>query len=362
MIYSKLIRPILFRTDPETIHHRVIHLLGFVSRRKLLNNLVKHFCFVVDPRLKVDLGRLNLQNPVGLAAGFDKYIEAPLAYPMLGFGWAELGSVTYSEQPGNPLPRLWRIPKDKGLIVYYGLSNDGAEKTAARLSKLNQHPVPFGISIASTTGVPIERMADDYLKSFKKLHQYADYVTLNVSCPNVATCEAVAQVSFITELIKKIMAAVKEEKINKDVFIKIRPDMGEQDLNKVIDTCVAEGVTGIIATNLSKDRSYLKPKSSAEELNHPGGISGKLVQDKSEQVIRHIYRRAGGKLKIIGVGGIFSAEDAYRKIKCGANAVQLITGFIYGGPLTIRNINKGILKLLEADGYQSIAEAVGKEV
>ncbi|MFA7245371.1 MAG: quinone-dependent dihydroorotate dehydrogenase [Candidatus Magasanikbacteria bacterium] len=349
MLYKKIIRPILFKTDPEKIHHLVIHMLKVVSSFSPFYNIIKKFLFVDDPRLHVKIGNLELKNPVGLSAGFDKNITAPLAYPMLGFGFVELGSITNSAQPGNPKPRLWRLPKDNGLIVYYGLSNCGSVEAAKRIKeKLQKRDIPYGISIAVTTGLEGKEMADDYVRSFLDLYELADYITLNVSCPNVAKCDVFAQVSFIEELLLKIMNIVKERKINKDIFIKIGPDMSYEDLDKVIDLCLKYEITGIVATNLIKNRSWVKKfKSSAEQLNHPGGISGKHLQDRSNKIISHIRERAHDKLKIIGVGGIFTAEDAYQKLQAGADALQMITGFIYGGPLTIRKINKGLLKILD---------------
>ena len=315
-----------------------------------------------DERLKTSLGKLTLPNPIGLAAGFDKHVSAPFAYPMLGFGFAELGSITYSEQPGNPLPRLWRLPKDKGLIVNYGLSNSGAIKTTSPLSSLIYRAIPYGLSIAPTTGLEINEMADDYVKTLKQLHPFADYITLNVSCPNVAKCEMFAQISFIEELAHKVRLTMNEEKINKDIFIKIGPHHSETELRRIVNACITNDFTGVIATNLIKIRAGLKLLSDSVALDHPGGISGGPLQAESDAKISQIYRESQGKLAIIGVGGIFTAEDAYRKIKLGASAVQLITGFIYGGPLAIKKINSGLLELLARDGYKNISEAVGKNI
>ncbi|MFA6486299.1 MAG: quinone-dependent dihydroorotate dehydrogenase [Candidatus Magasanikbacteria bacterium] len=362
MFYTRIIRPIFFKTDPEWIHHVIIKGLNVASRIWPLNFWLEKFCLIRDPRLTVKISGLSLMNPVGLPAGFDKYVEAPYAHGMMGYGFAELGSITYSEQPGNPKPRLWRIPKDKGLIVYYGLSNSGAQKSIARLKNIRRRPTPLGVSIAPTTGLTIDQMAEDYLKSFILLHAYADFITLNVSCPNVASCDVFSQISFIKELVEKIMQTVRAQKIVKNIFLKIGPDMKIEDMDQVIDVCVANGITGIVATNLIKKREGITPQSSVEQLNHPGGISGMLLQSKSDAVIKRIRERAGDKLKIIGVGGIFSAEDAYRKIKLGASAVQVFTGFIYNGPFFIRQLNKDMIKLLERDGYKNISEAVGKDV
>jgi len=330
------------------------------SRWPIFRNFVARLLRVRDERLKVNIGRLTLDNPVGLAAGFDKNVEAPMAYSMMGFGFAELGSITNQEQEGNPKPRLWRLPKDKSLIVYYGLANCGSSKAKARLANLDHHPIPFGISIAPSTAIESSQMADDYVKTFLELYPLADYVTLNVSCPNVARCDVFTQISFVEELLKKITDTMKGRGINKDIFVKIGPDMEWDDLDRVIDACVIYGVAAVIVTNLVKDRSAIVSKSTREELNHPGGVSGKLIFDKSNEVIKHVYKRAGDKLKIIGVGGVFTAEDAYEKIKCGATAVQLITGWIYGGPLTIRSINKGLLGLLEGQGANNIVDIVGR--
>lgn len=361
MIYEKILRPILFLIDPEDIHRLVIIGLNMVSRVPPLRFVIQKFLFVKHPVLKTKIGQISLDNPVGLSAGFDKYIEAPLAYSMIGFGFAELGSITQKKQPGNPRPRLWRLPEDGGLIVYYGLSNGGVEKTEERLRKIKNPLIPYGVSVAPTTGLEISQMADDYITTFLRLYHYADYITLNVSCPNVASCEKFAQVSFIKELIAKVRQVCNEQNISKDIFIKIGPELKPEQLDEVVDACIAYKITGIVATNLIKDRSTVNNfKSLPEKLNHPGGISGQLLREKSNAVIRHIYRRAGGRLQIIGLGGIFTAEDAYEKIKCGANAVQMFTGWIYGGPLVIGKINRGLIKLLEKDGYKNIDEAVGK--
>lgn len=361
MIYKNIIRPVVFKiTDAEKIHHVVINSMGFVSRRKALCNFLQKQIAVVDPRLHTKLGRLELANPVGLAAGFDKYIEAPLAYPMLGFGFAELGSITGEGQPGNPKPRLWRLPEDQGIIVYYGLSNYGSVKTAPLLTKFSRS-IPYGVSIAPTTGLKISEMADDYLRSLLLLHPLADYITLNVSCPNVAAADEFSQISFIIELVQKVSAALKQNNIQKDIFIKIGPHHSEADLGKIVEACLQYDLTGIVATNLIKNRTVIQPHSPKSRLDHPGGISGAMLREHSNRVVRQIYKMSGGKLKTIGVGGIFTAEDAYQKIKCGASAVQIITGFIYGGPLIVREINQGLLKLLERDGLKSIGEAVGRE-
>ncbi len=359
MFYKKIIRPIFFKIDPEKIHHFVIQFLSVVSRIMPIYFLIRHFLNVVDPVLSTQIGKIKLSNPIGLAAGFDKNIEAPLAYSMLGFGYAEVGSVTFTAQLGNPKPRLWRIVKDEGLIVYYGLCNPGAQAAVQKMNKLKDRFIPFGVSIAPTTGLKLSQLADDYLESFKILFPLVDYITLNVSCPNVAKCDLFTQVSFIKELLEKMSSLKKQLNSTIDIFVKIGPDMTDEQYDEIVDLCVANNVSAIIATNLIKNRNNIVPSSTIEELNHPGGISGKMVNSNSNAVIKHLYKRAAGRLQIIGVGGVFTAKDAYEKIKSGASAIQLITGFIYGGPTTIMHINKGLATLLKQDGFKNINEVVG---
>lgn len=351
MFYKKIIRPIFFRFDPERVHIFVIKCMGFFSLIKPLNFLLEKFLFVNDDKLKVKIGNLEFKNPIGLAAGFDKYIDAPLSYPMFGFGFAELGSITYKAQSGNPKPRVWRMPKDESLIIYYGLSNCGAKITKNKIiRKIKKRKIPYGISIAPTTNMPKEKMSDDYVNTFLELYDLADYIVLNISCPNVANLDFISRIDFIEELLQKLYEIRKNKNINIDLFIKIGPELSDDELKKLVDICFEYRITGVIATNLCKKRENLPPNQTEEEiLEHPGGVSGKLIKDMSLRTIKKINEYSQGKLKIIGVGGVFTAQDAYDKIKAGANAIQLITGFIYEGPFAIRKINKELLKLLEND-------------
>jgi dihydroorotate dehydrogenase len=364
MLYEKIIRPVLFKlTDPESIHHSVIAGMGAVSRSPLYGP-IHSYCAVNDDSLKVRLGPLELPNPLGLGAGFDKGIDAPYAYPMLGFGWAELGSITFNQQDGNRRPRLWRLPKDKGLIVFYGLPNPGAAAVGEALkTKLNRpHPVPLGISIAPSTKVPFEVLEEDYMKSLALVYQQVDFITLNVSCPNVANKDMFSQLSFITQLMKSVRKFLDAHAQQKPFFIKIHGEHTPEELETLAQTAVETRCTGIITANLLKNRARAQFASSPAELEHPGGISGKHVAPLSLASVRQLYKAAGGKVHIIGLGGIFTAEDAYQRIRAGASALQLITGFIYGGPTVLKQINTGLAALLKRDGFKNISEAVGVDV
>jgi len=348
MLYRRIVRPLFFKTDPEWIHGLAIRFMAITSHNSWLRKILKRIFFVCDSKLEVKIGNLKFPNPVGLAAGFDKNIEAPFSYGMLGFGFVEFGSITLKGQPGNPKPRLWRLPADKSLIVYYGLVNNGACRARRILKKIKKEmDIPFGVSIAPSTGVEKSYMVSDYINSFYELYKHADYIVFNVSCPNVVSCEVFEQIGFISELLLKVSEIKKRKNIQKDIFIKLGPDMGEAEVNEVVDLCIKYGVSGIVATNLIKKRDGLRFKSNEKESNHPGGISGKLLNDKSNHIIKMIRQRAGNNLAIIGVGGIFSADDAYEKIKAGANAVQMVTGFVYEGPFVVRKINKELVNLMK---------------
>ncbi len=357
MLYSAFIRPLLFHyTDPETAHRYALRTLRLLSRHPL-KTWFQTFYKATDPKLAITLGRLLFPSPVGLAAGFDKHIDAPNAYGLLGFGSAEFGSITLTKQPGNQAPRVWRLPKDKGLIVNYGLPSIGAEQAKARLDKQTARTIPYGISIAPSTTA--SDLVLDYVTTFSILYDTADYITLNVSCPNVTSQNTFSQLTFIEKLLTTIASELEKKNTHKPLFLKISPHYSNQELEKIVHLCKKYRVQGIIATNLLKKRSFFATKSSPKELDHPGGISGELLKNDSNAIIAKLYHLAGGELAIIGVGGIFSAEDAYEKIRLGANAVQLITGFIYGGPSIVRTINKRLLFFLQRDGFSSISEAVG---
>ncbi len=291
-----------------------------------------------DTSLEQDVGGIHFTNPIGLAAGFDKNAELLDIIPSVGFGFMEVGSITAEPCEGNPKPRLWRLPKSKSLVVYYGLKNDGAEYVYHRVEN-RRRSIPVGTNIAMTNcedNLNIEHAIGDYAKSFKIFARSGDYFTINVSCPNT-----------------------RETK--KPIFIKLSPDYSFEVIDQILDISKKHRVDGIICTNLTKHPNPADIKN--EDVPKVGGLSGKVVQEMSDTLLAYIYRRdnAGGKNRfiLIGIGGVFSAADAYKKIRLGANIVQLITGMIFEGPQLISEINRQMVQMLHDDGFTNITEAVG---
>jgi len=356
--YRNLFRPIFFRFDPEWIHDRVMLLMKLVSRSRIVNNLTAHFLAKRHNMIAVRLFGLKFNSPLGIPAGFDKGAEAPLAYGAFGFGAAELGSITYQPQPGNPKPRLWRLPLDGGLVVNYGLNNFGTRDAVEKLKTARGQSYRknlIGVSIARSTNIPEKETVNDYLKSFKLLAPFADYITLNVSCPNVVGYTSLQNKKFLNELLEKIQT-FNQKKTKKPLFVKV----GSDDLAKLLESVavmVKYRVDAVIISNLLKGK---RPKLQSPNRVKQGGVSGKPLEKQANRAIAAVYKKYGSKIKIIGVGGIFTPQDAYRKIKLGASLLQMFTGFIYGGPLTVSQINRELVHLLEKDGYKTLSEAVGK--
>ena len=300
---------------------------------------------------------INFKNPVGLSAGFDKNATLIDIMPSLGFGFTEVGSITGEKCEGNPKPRLWRLKKSKSLAVYYGLKNDGCELIAKKLQK-NKFPCPVGISIAKTNckeTVDTRIAILDYFKAYQAFTSIGDYVTINISCPNAFGGQPFADNIKLDALLVKIFSIPK----TKPIFLKMSPDLSTKKVDAIIEVASKFKIDGFVCTNVTKNRDN---KNIIDKyVPEKGGLSGKVVADLSDNLIRYIYKKTSGKFVIIGVGGISSAKDAYRKIKAGASLLELITGMIFEGPQLVSNINMGLVKLLKQDGYKNIAEAVGKD-
>lgn len=353
MFYQRIIRPILFLIDPEKIHNLTIWGLSFFSRSKLLNRLLKSKLNYTSPRLRQKLFGLTFKNPIGLAAGLDKNGLAINTWSALGFAWAEIGSITSQAQPGNKKPRLWRLPQDNGLMVYYGLANQGALKIVERLK---QKTGLIAASIAKSNDIPLVKAADDYQATFEIVTEHVDIITINLSCPNVKNFTGLQSKELLEPILERIKSINKQ---SKPIFLKIGQDLSKKELDDIIYLSKKYQIAAIIACNLAKDRTSLNLKSLHKD--KPGGISGEKIREKVNEIIAYLYKNSEGKYKIIGTGGIFSGYDAYKKIKAGANLVQLITGLIYNGPMAINIINRQLENLLANDNFKHLSEAVGLE-
>lgn len=353
----RLIRPLLFLFDAETIHRFVMRVTGIVLGLGFVRAIARRFFLVESPRLRQTLWGLEFANPVGLAAGFDKNAEHFNALGALGFGFIEVGTVTGQGQVGNDRPRMFRLPRDRGLLNRMGFNNDGSEVVAARLERGPIEPL-LGVNIGKTKVVPLEDAPSDYELSFRRLYPYARYFAVNVSSPNTPNLRELQQKGPLLELMGRLselneeLAAARGE-APRPILLKIAPDIHDELLGDILDVIERAGVDGIIATNTTIERGALTTPGQ-EELG-PGGVSGAPVRRRSLEVIRAIYEKTQGALPIIGVGGIFSPEDALETIEAGASLVQVWTGFVYEGPAMVRRINRYLDRVCVQRGVGSIA-------
>jgi dihydroorotate dehydrogenase len=355
VLYRAFIRPILFALDPEWSHDVT---LAWLAALGPLGSRVLGGARAGDSRLAIEVCGLRFANPLGLAGGFDKAARALWAWPALGFGFVEVGTVTARPQAGNPRPRVFRLPEDDALINRLGFNSPGALVVAERLAALRRrraYPVPLGVNIGRSRDVSNDQAADDYLFSLERLHPYADFLVINVSSPNTPGLRSLQLRNAATVLLDRL-AERNRALGEKPLFVKVAPDLSDGDLEEIA-AAVGGRAHGLIATNTTVGRDGLR--SAAR--NESGGLSGRPLRSVSTRVIRTLYRLTRGRIPIIGVGGIFTAEDAYEKIKAGASLVQVYTGFIYGGPGTPRVLTEGISTLLTRDGYSTLAEAVGTD-
>jgi dihydroorotate dehydrogenase len=363
MLYKSFIRPFLFSKDPEQSHDQTLDLL---SRLEFLHGTLDRFYRVADNRLNVQIKTLNFPNPVGLAGGFDKNAVALKTISAFGFGFMEMGAVTAQAQPGNPKPRLYRLPEDCALINRLGFNNEGATVIAARLANLRglgKLPrIPLGINIGRTKIVETKDAVADFLSAFEKLFSNGDFFTLNVSSPNTPNLRDLQEKTLLADLLsavqeknQQLAAAAKHQE--KPVFVKIAPDMEFAQVDDIIEVVESFKLAGIVATNAT---ALMRDTVRSPLGREPGGLSGRPITTMVTNFVSHIYKNTQGRLPIIGVGGIFNADDAYDKITAGASAVQIYTGFVYEGPAAVKRINQGLVKLLEQDGFKSVSEAVGQ--
>ncbi len=359
MFYRSLIRPILFQQDPEQAHEGTIHLLETLTATQ--SELLRLAPVQTRAALQTEVAGIKFPNPVGLAAGFDKNGKALPFWHTCGFGFAEVGTITAQPQPGNPKPRVFRYPEQEAVVNRLGFNSEGAEVVAERIERVRRSgfplPIPIGINIGKTKIVEGEEaVLEDYRAGFQRLAPLADFVTINVSSPNTPGLRLWQEKAKLSALLGMLAQEAKGLPQSVPLFLKIAPDMNQADMDDMIEVALENGLAGLIATNTTIAR-----EGATANMESPGGLSGKPLCEKSLGVLRYLYRQSQGRLPIIGVGGINSAEAAYERIKAGASLVQVYTGMIYEGPFLPRQINSGLLRLMERDGVKSIAEAVGAE-
>ncbi|KZN25884.1 dihydroorotate dehydrogenase [Haladaptatus sp. R4] len=346
-----VVKPLLFQLPAERAHGTVHTLLRTVQGTPA-ERLLGMYYRVTDPRLTVDAFGQTFPNPVGIAAGFDKNAEIPSALASLGFGHVEIGGVTADAQPGNPKPRMFRLREDEGIINRMGFNNHGADRIGARMAMQSLPDVPVGANIGKSKTTPLETAEEDYLYSYERVSSHADYFVVNVSSPNTPGLRELQN----RENLERILMTLQDAGAS-PLLVKLSPDLPEPAIADALDLVTELGLDGVIATNTTTDR----PETLRSEYrDEDGGLSGMPIQTRATEMVRFAAERVD--VPIIGVGGIFTAEDAYEKIRAGAHVVQLYTGLIYQGPSIARDINEGLLELLERDGYDGIEDAIGADL
>lgn len=328
MIYEKFLRPILFRTDPEWIHGVGLAALQQPGLARVLGN------FVGPQGHPLRLFNLVFRNRLGLAAGFDKNAEVVPAMYHLGFGFVEVGTVTAHAQPGNPRPRVFRIPESRALVNRLGFPNEGAEAIARRLARLRSdcvfHHYPIGVNIGKSKITPLDQAPDDYLQSFRLVEPHGDFFVVNVSSPNTPDLRKLQSPDHLRDILRPIIEHNRATS-GKPLLVKIAPDLQWQEIDEILATIQDLQLDGIVATNTTIARHGVR-------CNEEGGLSGEPLRERSTEVIRYIVRTTGGRLPVIGVGGVLTRDDYQEKLDAGASLVQTYTGFVYKGPMVVKNL------------------------
>lgn len=377
--YRTFVRPALFAQDSEEIHNRTLALLSHLSRHEVLCDALQSF--YSPPPLPVEVFGLRFPNPVGLAAGMDKHGAALPAWPALGFGFSEIGGVTWHPQPGNPPPRIFRAVKDEALINRMGFNNPGAEAIAQKLAQWRaigrwpKHPV--GINLGKSKFTPLEKAAEDYAHSFRLLHPYADFFVVNVSSPNTPNLRqlqdkaaldeilaAIQQVQSSTLKVQSLDTAVTDHSSrpttsSKPILVKVSPDLSFEALDDILELVGPRQIAGVVATNTTITRPPTTDSATQCIYAEEGGLSGRPLRARSTEIIRHLYRQTKGRLPIIGVGGIFNASEAWEKVCAGASLLQIYTALVYEGPGIVKEIVSGLQERILIAGLPSLHEAVG---
>lgn len=360
-IYIYIVKSLLFLFDPELVHDRFIKFGKYLSKIKFARWILESlFCSTKNQILEQNIKNIVFSSPIGLAAGFDKNADLINIIPCLGFGHGEFGSVTKYAYEGNPKPRLKRFPQIKSIWVNYGLKNIGVDKIIKRFENIKYKNFVYGISIAKTNSPDTcdeNNAIKDYIYSYKLANENPNiqYITINISCPNTFGGEPFTTHEKLDKLLFKVSTIFKK----KLIFIKMPISISDLEFEQLLDVIIKYQIDGVIIGNLQKDKSFLQSITSDQVVISKGGLSGKPTFDRSNELISLTYKKYGDRLIIIGCGGVFSAEDAYEKVKRGASLIQMITGMIYNSPSIIAKINLKLKKLIQNDGYTSITEAIG---
>src|SRR3990167_9677764 len=353
-LYKIILQKIFFLIDPEAIHDRMLKVGQILGSNTVSRKLTAILFSYSNKSLEQEILGIKFANSIGLAAGFDKNARLIKILTSVGFGFAEVGSITGEPCEGNPKPRLWRLKQSKSLVVNLGLNNEGCEAVARRLSG-EKFAIPIGTNIAKTNSQKTVQVADgiaDYVKAFSEFVDIGSYFTINISCPNAFGGQPFEEPGRLEKLLDEINKIATK----KPVFLKISPDLKKSQIDGILEVAKRHHVSGFVCSNLTKNRKNARVKDSIPSKD--GGLSGKVVEDLANDLIAYIYRKTRGKFVIIGLGGVFNAQDAYKKIKLGASLVQLVTGIIFEGPQVVSEINQGLVRLLTKDKFERITDAV----
>ena len=360
-------RPFIFLMEPENAHYAFKRVGVFLGSNPITRGFSSLMWDYNHKSLNIEVDGIEYRNPVGLSAGFDKDGELTKIYPSMGFGLAELGSFTGEVCPGNPGRRLFRMVKSRAIVVWYGLNNQGSEQIASRLAKVNFGRLRVGINAAKSNVTPefeLQESIRDYLKTMTLFKDVGDYFTINISCPNTQDGEPFVDEHNLDALLSAVTQHIRPI-TDKPIYVKLAADISIAEIDIIVDGCVKHNMDGFVLTNLAK------PSHNTEHLpeEYPtvkgllpvgkGAMSGLPLQRISTDVIRHVYRRTRGTKTLIGVGGVFTAKDAYEKITSGASLLHMITTMIFDGPQNLSEINRGLVQLMKKDGFTSLQQAVG---
>ena len=348
MSIYKTLKPLIYKLDPEKAHDIIEFALKHSSNMTLIQEILAKNFVMADERLSQNIGGLHFYNPVGLAAGYDKNATMIRSLSALGFGFLEIGTITYRPQSGNPKPRIFRHVEEESVQNSMGFNNDGANAISKRLKYVYPYSIPLGVNIGKNRSASKENTLVNYQKSLQIVKDCGDYFVFNLSSPNTPGLRDLQNETFVGELF-----SMAKEESSKPMFIKIAPDMKESDMLKVCAKAIKSGASGIIATNTTIDYSNIQnPRES-------GGISGGALRDKSRELFKILSDSFFEKTILISAGGINSAFEAYERIKMGASLVQVYTSLIFEGPSICKNINSGLLELMEEDGIENLKDAIG---